>query len=135
MEHKNRTIGGGRAITGRLKVTGENVRFVHPVIGEKAVSRLRIGPVLAHQRNALAHRASDLRHQFAQPLVQALVGKIAASKLAIKPPVHLPVHRHRSFATRCQTRNHGRFLPRNSLYAPELWPIMPGPVSFAWNTQ
>src|SRR5438874_1530765 len=75
---------------------GENVRLADPVVGEKTICGLGISPVLAHQRDALAHGAPDLRHQFAEPLIQALVDKTAASKLAIKPCVVFPVHRHRS---------------------------------------
>ena len=96
MEHKNRAIGRNRALKGRLKMTGENVRLADPVVGEKTICGLGISPVLAHQRDALAHGAPDLRHQFAEPLIQALVDKTAASKLAIKPCVVFPVHRHRS---------------------------------------
>ena len=96
MEHKNRAIGRNRALKGRLKMTGENVRLADPVVGEKTICGLGISPVLAHQRDALADGAPDLRHQFAEPLIQALVDKTAASKLAIKPCVVFPVHRHRS---------------------------------------
>src|SRR6266566_3553366 len=50
-----------------------------------------------HTRGMLwPNGAPDLRHQFAEPLIQALVDKTAASKLAIKPCVVFPVHRHRS---------------------------------------
>jgi dienelactone hydrolase len=37
MEHKDGTIGGGRAAMRRLKVTGEDVRLADPVVGEKAI--------------------------------------------------------------------------------------------------
>ena len=96
MEHQDGTIGGDRAVTSRLKVTGQNIRLVDPIVGQKAIGRLGVGPVLADQRNALAHGAPDLRHQLAEPLAQALVGKTAASKLAINPRVGFPVHWHRS---------------------------------------
>lgn len=56
---------------------------------------LGVGPVLAHQRNAFAHGASDLRSLFAEPIVEALVGKAAASELAIKPCVGSCLHWHR----------------------------------------
>src|ERR1700756_3566308 len=89
MEHEHGTGGGERALTSRLKVTGQNVRFTDPVVGEKTIGSLSIGPILAYQRNALAHGASHLGHQFAEPLVQAFVGKAAAGELAIKPRVDL----------------------------------------------
>ncbi|MDA9530969.1 hypothetical protein ACM42_21500 [Bradyrhizobium sp. CCBAU 25338] len=78
-----------------MKVAGQNVRLTDPVVGENTIRSLGIGPVLAHQRNAFTHRARDLRYQFAEPLVQALVGKAAASELAIKPCVGFFVHWHR----------------------------------------
>src|ERR1700731_4913829 len=64
--------------------------------GGRSSMRIGVRPVLADQRNALAHGTPDLRHQLAEPLAQALVGKTAASKLAIKPCVRPPVHWHRS---------------------------------------
>src|SRR5216684_1254475 len=83
MEHKDGSIGGNRAVTVRLKMTRQNIRLADPLVGEKTIGRLGVGPVLAHQRNALAHGAPNLRHQFMEPLVQALVGKTAASELTI----------------------------------------------------
>ena len=70
MEHQNETIGGGDTITSRLKMTGQNVRLADPVIGEKAIGSLGVGPILADQRNALPHGAPDLRQQFAEPLAK-----------------------------------------------------------------
>src|SRR5258708_32679236 len=96
MEHKNETIGGDRTVTRRLKVTGQNVRLADPVIGEKAIGGLGVGPILANQRNALRHGAPELRQQFSEPLVQTLVREAAASKLAIKPCARRPVHWHRA---------------------------------------
>jgi len=96
MEHKNGTVAGDCAVTRRLKVTGQNVRLADPVVGEETIGRFGVGPVLADQRNALAHGAPDLRHQLAQPLVQALVGETAASKFVIKPRIGSPGHWHRS---------------------------------------
>jgi hypothetical protein len=79
MEHKDGTIAGDRAAMRRLKVTGQDVRLADPVVGEKAIGRLGVGPILADQRNALSHGAPDLRHQPSEPLVQALVREAAAS--------------------------------------------------------
>src|SRR5215216_6782082 len=60
MQDQNESIGGSDTITGRLKMTGQNVRLADPVIGEKAIGSLRVGPILANQRNALPHGAPDL---------------------------------------------------------------------------
>ena len=87
VEHKDGTVGGDHAVARRLKVTGQDVRFADPVVGEKTIGRLGVGPILADQRNALPHGAPDLRHQLAKPLVQTLVCKTAASELTIKPPI------------------------------------------------
>ena len=96
VEHKDGTTGGDRAVTRRLKVTGQDVRLADSVVREKAIGRLGVGPILADQWNALAHGAPDLRHQFMKPLVQTLVGKTAASEFANNPRVGSPVHWHRS---------------------------------------
>lgn len=95
MEHQNSTACGNRALTRRLKVACQNVRLTDPVVGEKTIGSLCVGPILANQRNAFSHGAPDLRHQFAEPLVQALVGKAAARELAIKPCACFSVHWHR----------------------------------------
>jgi hypothetical protein len=47
LEDQDRAAGGGEAIPRRPEMTGEDLRFADPLIGEEAVSRLRVGPVLA----------------------------------------------------------------------------------------
>ncbi|MGX1168774.1 hypothetical protein AB7M16_005040 [Bradyrhizobium sp. USDA 372] len=56
----------GGAITCQLEMAGQNVRFADPVIREEAVGGLGIRPILADERNALSHGASNLREQFAE---------------------------------------------------------------------
>ena len=85
MQHKNRTVGGDRAITRRLEVAGQNVRFADPVVREEAIGGLGIGPILADQRNALSHGASDLRQQFAEFVAKPRVPKLASTNLSINP--------------------------------------------------
>src|SRR5207247_3204713 len=92
MEHQNSTACGNRALTRRLKVACQNVRLTDPVVGEKTIGSLCVGPILANQRNAFSHGAPDLRHQFAEPLAQALVGNAAARELTIKPCASLSLH-------------------------------------------
>jgi hypothetical protein len=46
MQDQNETIRGSDAITGRLKMTGQNVRLADPVIGEKAIGSRGVGPVV-----------------------------------------------------------------------------------------
>jgi hypothetical protein len=50
MQDQNETIGGDDTITSRLKMTGQNVRLADPIIGEKAIGSLGVGPILANQR-------------------------------------------------------------------------------------
>ena len=115
VQHEDRAIGHRHPIARRLKMTGQDVRLADPIVGEQAIGRLGIGPILADQRNALPHGAPDLRQQFAQPLVQTIIGKTTAGKLTINPRLNCSVHWYRSFAIRCQTRNHDRFLSCNNL--------------------
>src|SRR5712692_6850788 len=115
LEHQDRPLRRGKAAPGRLKITCQDLRLTDPLIGEEAIGRLGVCPILAGQRNARPHGAVHSLQQLAQSLVQTHVGKSAASKLAIKPCVGHSVHRHRSPAIRCQRRNHGRFLWRNTL--------------------
>ncbi|MGY3079419.1 hypothetical protein ACVWZZ_005827 [Bradyrhizobium sp. LM6.10] len=65
VQHKNETFSGGGTITCRLKMVGQNVRFADPVIREEAVGCLDIRPILADERNALSHGASNLHEQLA----------------------------------------------------------------------
>src|SRR5271157_5438216 len=78
MEHENQALGGSHALAGRLKVSGQNIGLVDPVIGEKAIGCLRVGPILADLRNALPHGTSHPRDQLAEPPFQTLVSKMAA---------------------------------------------------------
>ncbi len=66
-------------------MTGQNVRLANPVIGEKAIGRLGIGPILANERNALTHSAPDPLKQFAEPLAKPRILKFASDNLSINP--------------------------------------------------
>lgn len=85
VQHKNETAGGGGTITCRLEMAGQNVRFADPVIREEAVGCLGIRPILADERNALSHGASNLREQFAESVAEPRVPKLASTALAINP--------------------------------------------------
>jgi hypothetical protein len=58
VKHKYKAVSRHCAVAGRLKMTGKNVRLTDPFIREKAIGRLGIGPILAHERYALTHRYS-----------------------------------------------------------------------------
>lgn len=85
MEYEDEVVRCGRSIARRLKVTAQNVRLADPVVGEEAIGCLRVGPILADQRNAFAHGVPDLRQQSAEPFVQTLVREPTAGNLRIKP--------------------------------------------------
>jgi hypothetical protein len=85
MENKNKAIGGGRTIASRSKVASQNICFIDPIIREKAIGRLRVGPILADQRNALPHGAPDLRQQFAKPIAKPRIPKFASGDFSINP--------------------------------------------------
>src|SRR5687767_10323999 len=69
----------------RSEVSGDDIRLANPFICEEAISRFRIGPVLARQRNTGSHRAIHLLDEPAQPYSQALVPECTVGELAIKP--------------------------------------------------
>jgi hypothetical protein len=119
VQHEDRSIGRRHPVARCPEMTGQDVCLADPIVGEKATGRLGIGPILADQRNALPHGAPDLRQQFAQSFDQTVIGKTTAAKLTINPRLNCSIHRHRSFAIRCPTRNHDRFLSCNSLCAPQ----------------
>ena len=123
MQDQNETIGGSDTITRRLKMTGQNVRLADPVIGEKAIGGLGVGPILANQRNALPHGALDLGQQLAEPLAKPRVAKFAPGGFSINPtdrerassvdpakpnPWSTPRSR-----IRCSAMNHKRFFRLN----------------------
>src|SRR3546814_17247576 len=61
MKHKNRAVGGGHPVMGRLKMAGQNVRFADPLIREKAVGCLGVGPILADQGNEIGRASCRAR--------------------------------------------------------------------------
>src|SRR6266567_1282203 len=125
MEHKNRTLHGGRTIMRRLKVTSQNVRLADPLVGEETIGRLGVGPILADQRNTLSHGAPDLSQQFAESVAKPRIPKFASGDFSINPalgtgdrlgsaprdsipqhPAHGAPPRSR---IRCSAMNHKRF--------------------------
>jgi hypothetical protein len=85
VQHKQEIVGGGRTITGRLKVTSQDIRLADPIIRQESIGRLGVGPILANQRNALSHSATDLRQQFAKPAAKPRIPKFASSDFPINP--------------------------------------------------
>ena len=54
MEHQDRAVAGGEPVPRRIEMAPKNALFTHPLVGEEAIGRLRAGPVLAGQRDALS---------------------------------------------------------------------------------
>ena len=85
MEHKHEAASSGCAITGRLKMTGQNVRLADAIVREKAISCLGVSPILADQRNALPHGTPKLRKQLPEPVTKSRVPKFAPGNFPINP--------------------------------------------------
>jgi hypothetical protein len=85
MEHENKAICGRYAPARRLEMARQDVRFVDPVIGEKAIRRLGVCPILANERNALPDVAPDPLKQHAKSLAKPRVAKFAPGDFAINP--------------------------------------------------
>src|SRR4051812_33481229 len=95
-------------------MAGEDLRLADPIIGEEAVSRLRVRPVLACERQASPDRARHTLDEFAQALAQTLVHEHASGELALPPGVDCRVHgAPHPQVTWCPTRNHAQSRPRN----------------------
>ena len=80
---------GGRGDTPayRVESAGEDVLFTSAVVGEESVGRLRVGSVLASQKDAATHRPGHLIEQRAQKVAQSFVGKAAAGQFIVDPCV------------------------------------------------
>lgn len=69
----------------RREVSLENFSFLDATIREKAISRLRIRPILAGIGDALAHAVADLPDQIAKPATQPRILEGRLVDLAIGP--------------------------------------------------
>lgn len=85
MQHQNGSLARRKTRARRAEMPGQNVRFADSIVGEKAVSRFGVGPVLAHQRNTLAGITGQLREQCAKSFTQTRVFERAARQLVINP--------------------------------------------------
>src|SRR3954453_20500749 len=60
VKNQNWRVGSGKAAPCGGKMSGENGSFVHPGIGQEAVSGLGVAPVLAGKRNTFAKPGREL---------------------------------------------------------------------------
>ena len=70
-----------KAIKRRLKVPLQDVSFIDPLIGEKAICSFGVRPVLASHRYAFTYRIPDLRQQFPESPIKANIRKLAPSSV------------------------------------------------------
>ncbi len=111
MEHENQAVGGAYALAGRLKMSSRNIGLADPVIGEKAIGCLRLGPILADQRNALP----------TEPPIRAISLRncpFSRSSAKWHPAISWSNHAAPSSSiaplpNRCRTKNHTPFAPGN----------------------
>src|SRR4051812_22244094 len=92
LDHQNGAVRRGEAVARGLEMAGEDLRLADPIIGEEAVSRLRVRPVLACERQASPDRARHTLDEFAQALAQTLVHEHTSGELALPPGVDRRVH-------------------------------------------
>ena len=61
------------------------VALADPIVGQEAIRRFRVRPILAGQRNASANRLADLFEQVPEPPGEAQILELAASTLVVDP--------------------------------------------------
>ena len=71
MEDQHRSVSCRKTIPCRMEMAAQDVCFADPLIGEEAVGRFGVRPVLANQGNALAHGAPDPLQQLSEIYSQA----------------------------------------------------------------
>jgi hypothetical protein len=70
-------------------MTRKNILFTNALVGEKAIGRLGIRPILAGNRNAFSYGTADLPQQVDQPSPKPDILKFAVAGLALNPIVRL----------------------------------------------
>jgi transposase-like protein len=74
---------------GALSLPADTAPLFVPVMTDLHLSRLRVGPVLAHERDGLPHRTGNLSKQLSKPLQEPIVFKFASGELSVNPSVSL----------------------------------------------
>jgi len=92
VKDQDRAVAGGEPAPRRVEMAPKNIFFAHPVVGEEAAGCLRVGAVLAGQRDALRKPGFHLLDQLAKATVQPAVAKPAARKLLLKPLTFHALH-------------------------------------------
>jgi hypothetical protein len=131
VQDKNDTVICRKAIMCRPKMTRKNILFTNALVGEKAIGRLGIRPILAGNRNAFSHGTADLPQQADQPSPKPDILKFAVASLLLYPIVRLlrriiqrataplpQYHEAPSQRFGCSQRNHNRFIRFNKWQIP-----------------
>ena len=146
VKYQNTTIRRRDALTRRLEMARQNVRFADTRIGEKTIRRLRVCPILANERDTLSYVAPHPLKQCAKSLAKSRIPKFTPADLRDQPM--LLKHRRRRLSRplvqarsanpmehplsriRCSATNHNRFFRFKSfisgsrrLKAAEMWVI------------
>ncbi len=66
-------------------MAAEDVGFLHALVGEEAVGRLRVRPVLTRERYAPAHTVTNLLQQLAKSLTKTSILESCLVDLALRP--------------------------------------------------
>ena len=76
MQDENWPLFGRHPGLRRSKVPGEDEAFIHARVAEEAISGLRRRPILTGGGECFANLLANFAQHFAQPQLQALVGKL-----------------------------------------------------------
>jgi hypothetical protein len=85
VEDQHWTTGCRKTIMLRLKVAAHDVCFADLPTAEAALGYLRVGPVLAIQRNTLAHGAPHLFQQYTKSTAKPCILESVSGNLASYP--------------------------------------------------
>ena len=113
VKHQNLLVRLREPPTGGLEMTGHDLVLAHPVIGEKAVSRLGVGPILTGIRNTFADSLGHHPQQLTEPFGQPHILKIAPAHFCINPSAGVRV-----FGDGLRLR--ARFIGSHPNYPPQL---------------
>src|SRR3954466_1989405 len=67
LQNQDRSVALGAAAVGRRKMTAEDLALLNPWVGEEAIRRFGVGPILAGKGNAAAHSFAQSTEQIAKP--------------------------------------------------------------------
>lgn len=101
LQHQDRTLGSIVALSGRGEMTVEDITFLNIRVGEKPISRFRVGPVLAGERNRAAHMLAELSQKFCAASAKASILEtprvyFLLAPMAVTISHHIVSNRHKA---------------------------------------